>query len=183
MTYEELSVYGRLRKIHLCGPYSMFCKLLDLWRDKYSPEVIADKVKFFFKCYSINRHKMTTMTPAYHAESYSPDDNRFDLRQFLYNVSWSWQFRNIEDHLKKYQQAQAIASADRQNILHNLDSIPDPPDSTLEDSGGSRSVQIKQEPGLDGMGEEHYCQQEGGEERRMQHDTTVVSKRPRYVSN
>ena len=28
----------------------------------------------------MNRHKMTTLTPSYHAENYSPDDNRFDLR-------------------------------------------------------------------------------------------------------
>jgi NAD+ synthase (glutamine-hydrolysing) len=48
---------------------------------------------------------MTTLTPAYHAEAYSPDDNRFDLRQFLYNISWSWQFKKIdelaEEQLKK----------------------------------------------------------------------------------
>ena len=34
MTYKELSVYGRLRKQKKCGPYSMFCKLLHLWRDE-----------------------------------------------------------------------------------------------------------------------------------------------------
>ena len=53
-------------------------------------------MKFFFKYYSINRHKLTTLTPAYHAENYSPDDNRFDLRQFLYNTAWSWQFAAID---------------------------------------------------------------------------------------
>jgi hypothetical protein len=31
MTYEELSVYGRLRKQQGCGPYSMFCKLVHMW--------------------------------------------------------------------------------------------------------------------------------------------------------
>ena len=35
---------------------------------------------------------MTTLTPACHADNYSPDDNRFDLRQFLYNVRWPFQF-------------------------------------------------------------------------------------------
>lgn len=34
--------------------------------------------------YAINRHKMTTMTPAIHGEQYSNDDNRFDLRPFVY---------------------------------------------------------------------------------------------------
>ncbi|KAK1335345.1 hypothetical protein QTO34_003131 [Cnephaeus nilssonii] len=222
MTYAELSVFGRLRKIAKAGPYSMFCKLLHLWKDVCTPRQglprprprsregltprsrrplllwgergwrsechafglcwtrsgrslqarspqhcrqrvgqglrtrsgsallseprgyssaplstgcalsclgpceaagrsagaaqgdaaqprprvstrraslarqVADKVKRFFSKYAVNRHKMTTLTPAYHAESYSPDDNRFDLRPFLYHVGWPWQFRRIE---------------------------------------------------------------------------------------
>jgi hypothetical protein len=61
---------------------------------------IAEKVKLFFQLYAINRHKMTVLTPAYHAESYSPDDNRFDHRQFLYNVKWPWQFTRIDEEVK-----------------------------------------------------------------------------------
>ncbi len=120
MTYEELSVFGRLRKVYRCGPYSMFTKLVHMWKDKYSltevhvmgymyPQTViqcyisplqtADKVKYFFRCYSVNRHKMTTLTPSYHAECYSPDDNRFDLRQFLYNTTWSWQFAAIDQEV------------------------------------------------------------------------------------
>lgn len=57
-------------------------------------------MKRFFSKYSMNRHKMTTLTPAYHAESYSPDDNRFDLRPFLYHVGWPWQFRCIENQVR-----------------------------------------------------------------------------------
>eukprot|EP00026_Physarum_polycephalum_P002922 Phypoly_transcript_02931.p1 GENE.Phypoly_transcript_02931~~Phypoly_transcript_02931.p1 ORF type:complete len:670 (+),score=60.98 Phypoly_transcript_02931:109-2118(+) len=75
MTYEELSIFGRLRKIDRCGPVSMFEHLVRVWQDR-TPEQIADKVKKFFFYYSINRHKMTTLTPSYHAEGYSPDDNR-----------------------------------------------------------------------------------------------------------
>lgn len=52
--------------------------------------------------YSMNRHKMTTVTPSYHAESYSPDDNRFDLRPFLYNTRWTWQFRCIDNQVNKF---------------------------------------------------------------------------------
>ncbi|XP_053305509.1 glutamine-dependent NAD(+) synthetase [Spea bombifrons] len=95
MTYDELSVYGRLRKVAKMGPYSMFCKLLLMWRT-ISPREVGEKVKYFFRMYSINRHKMTTLTPAYHAESYGTDDNRFDLRPFLYNAGWAWQFRCID---------------------------------------------------------------------------------------
>lgn len=73
-----------------CGPVSMFKKLLlytdnadssdsdkskSVW-SSLSPRQIAEKVKLFFVMYSRNRHKMTTITPSYHAESYSPDDNR-----------------------------------------------------------------------------------------------------------
>jgi len=90
MSYEELGVFGRLRKISRCGPVSMYRKLLHTWPELTAQQV-ADKVKRFFLYYSINRHKMTTITPSYHAEVYSPDDNRFDQRQFLYDASWDWQ--------------------------------------------------------------------------------------------
>ncbi|KAJ1655688.1 glutamine-dependent NAD(+) synthetase [Dispira simplex] len=96
MTYSELSIFGCLRKVARCGPVSMFNKLLCEWTPRLSPSEVASKVKSFFFYYSINRHKMTTLTPAYHAESYSPDDNRFDLRPFLYNVRWTWQFKAID---------------------------------------------------------------------------------------
>ncbi|KAK3126853.1 hypothetical protein QOZ80_7AG0563980 [Eleusine coracana subsp. coracana] len=97
MTYEELSTYGRLRKIFRCGPVSMFQNLCHRWCGRLSPSEVAEKVKHFFKYYAINRHKMTVLTPSYHAESYSPEDNRFDLRQFLYNSRWPYQFRRIND--------------------------------------------------------------------------------------
>ena len=92
MTYDELGWFGRLRKLSRCGPVSMFRKLIVVWGDQYSPREIAGKVQRFFFYYSVNRHKMCTLTPSYHAEGYSPDDNRFDLRQFLYNTKWPRQF-------------------------------------------------------------------------------------------
>lgn len=101
MTYEELGTYGKLRKQDGCGPYSMFCKLIHKWKHKYTPAEIGEKVKYFFRHYAINRHKMVVLTPSYHAESYSPDDNRFDHRQFLYNVQWNWQFKAIDNEVAK----------------------------------------------------------------------------------
>ncbi|ORY63664.1 glutamine-dependent NAD synthetase with GAT domain-containing protein [Leucosporidium creatinivorum] len=96
MTYDELSVYGRLRKNEKLGPYGMFTKLVSEWGHRLSPVEIAEKVKLFFFEYARNRHKMTTLTPSYHAEAYSPDDNRFDLRPFLYPSRFPWQFRKID---------------------------------------------------------------------------------------
>lgn len=37
MTYDELSVLGRLRKVEKCGPYSTFTKLVHEWGTILSP--------------------------------------------------------------------------------------------------------------------------------------------------
>ncbi|CAO2655649.1 Nn.00g044520.m01.CDS01 [Neocucurbitaria sp. VM-36] len=120
MTYVELSVFGRLRKeqklgefdcdltekmpltLFFSGPFGMFQRLVHEWRDKCTPRETAAKVKHFFHCYAINRHKMTTMTPALHMEDYSPDDNRYDLRPFLYPSFYeSWSFKKIDEVVEK----------------------------------------------------------------------------------
>merc|ERR1719419_1942425 len=90
MTYNEISKFGRLRKMSKTGPVAMYRQVLmdkleeknDESRDEKA--YAARKVKNFFARYQRNRHKMTVLTPSYHAENYSPDDNRFDLRPFLY---------------------------------------------------------------------------------------------------
>lgn len=87
MSYNDLGIYGKWRKNEKLGPVSMFKRAVCYWRN-LKPTVVAEKIKTFFKFYAMNRHKQTTITPAFHAESYSIDDNRFDLRQFLYNFRW-----------------------------------------------------------------------------------------------
>lgn len=68
----------------------------------YTPAQVAEKVKRFFHYYAINRHKMTTLTPSLHCNDYSPDDNRYDLRPFLYPSYWSsWAFKRINEQLEK----------------------------------------------------------------------------------
>ncbi|EPS39260.1 hypothetical protein H072_6954 [Dactylellina haptotyla CBS 200.50] len=106
MTYDELSVFGRLRKVEKCGPYSMFTKLLHLWYPRLTPSEIATKTKNFFWYYAINRHKQTTLTPSYHAEQYSPDDNRYDLRPFLY-PRFSWPWKKIDSALEQIEKVKA----------------------------------------------------------------------------
>lgn len=96
MTYADLATYGQLRAYERCGPFSMFERLVHRWSEFLSPLQVAEKVKHFFRCYARNRHKMTVLTPSYHAEGYSPDDNRFDLRPFLYESEWRWQFAAID---------------------------------------------------------------------------------------
>jgi len=105
MTYQELSVFGKLRKVARCGPVSMMRKLLHTW-NHLPPLEISTKIKRFFYYYSSNRHKMCTITPSYHAENYSPDDNRFDLRPFLYNTSWTRQFSVMDNMVEQLEDKQ-----------------------------------------------------------------------------
>ena len=71
--------------------------LIDEKYNEYSVEEIKELVKRFCRRYAINRHKMTTLTPSYHGEDYSPDDNRHDLRPFLYNINWELQNEIIDE--------------------------------------------------------------------------------------
>lgn len=64
------------------------------------PETVAIKVKKFFTCYALNRHKMTTLTPVIHMDSLGADDNRYDLRPFLYKTTWDAQFESIDKILQ-----------------------------------------------------------------------------------
>lgn len=41
MTYTELSTFGTLRKTSKCGPYSMFCKLVNKWGDQSKPVEVS----------------------------------------------------------------------------------------------------------------------------------------------
>lgn len=101
-TYNELSEFGILRKVHKCGPWSAYQRLLADWNDRpgFGPRQIADKVMRFFKFYSLNRHKAVILTPSPHLSAYNPDDNRHDLRPFLYVIDWPWQFKKIRDHVE-----------------------------------------------------------------------------------
>ena len=73
----------------------MFRAVCDMQSDR-PPAEVGERVKVFFRFYGRNRHKLTTLTPSLHAEDYSPDDNRFDLRPFLYNGEWEAQFASID---------------------------------------------------------------------------------------
>ncbi|KAK2737415.1 glutamine-dependent NAD(+) synthetase [Myotisia sp. PD_48] len=108
MTYDDLTRFGRLRKNNKLGPYGMFQRLIHEW-NHLTPRQVSEKVKRFYHYYAINRHKMTTLTPALHSNDYSPDDNRFDLRPFLYPPYYqSWSFKKIDEELDLMEaQAQA----------------------------------------------------------------------------
>lgn len=109
LTYDEMSLFGRFRKgaFGVYGPYMMFCrlweerKLFPEFRNLQEPLILATKVKRFFKLHAANRHKQNILTPALHSESYSPDDNRFDHRQILFDTNWTWQFKKIDEKVQQ----------------------------------------------------------------------------------
>jgi hypothetical protein len=72
-----------------------------------TPRNIADKVKEFFRQYGMNRNKMTIITPSIHATSYSPDDNRYDHRPFLYPTLQD-EIAQIELLVQKMTEARAV---------------------------------------------------------------------------
>ena len=106
LTYEEIAHLAKLRTIDHCGPVYMFRRLLSEW--PIPPEKIANKVKKFFILYGRNRHKMTVITPSVHIEDQSVDDNRYDLRPFLYNTKWTAQFRMIDEILETLKSGRSV---------------------------------------------------------------------------
>lgn len=108
-TYDQLSILGRLRKTFKLGAVGMFERLVVDWSDHMDPRAVYKKVRDFMYYYAINRHKMTTMTPGLYLESYTPDDNRFDLRPFLY-PRFTFEHRKIENMLKKVRDIHLDAS-------------------------------------------------------------------------
>lgn len=111
LTYGNLYELGLLRKQEILGPYSMFLRLCKeklgkkdsngndikiefIDTDKKekieilpTPTKLAIIIDRFFRWYGMNRHKMTILTPGIHATGYSPDDNRYDQRPFVYKYS------------------------------------------------------------------------------------------------
>ncbi|KAI0183264.1 NAD+ synthase [Xylaria flabelliformis] len=98
LSYAELSTFGLLRRVARLGPWSCYLQLLGSWKGKWTPQQIAEKTMIFFRNYAINRHKAVILTPSVHLSAYNPDDNRHDLRPFLYVVNWPFQFKKIQAH-------------------------------------------------------------------------------------
>ena len=117
LTYEDLYELGLLRKRDNLGPLSMFQRLCKDNLGKVityvnnqkkikeqvvaTPLILADKVSTFFKHYGKTRAKMTILTPSIHATNYSPDDNRYDQRPFLYPFfPASYQIEQVQELAK-----------------------------------------------------------------------------------
>lgn len=67
MTYDELSVFGRLRKVEKCGPYSTFTKLVHEWGGFLSPL----QVSFVYNLLEVSCVN-SAFTDNYHTDSLCP---------------------------------------------------------------------------------------------------------------
>ena len=95
LTYAELCIFGRLRKVERLGPVSMFDRMV--YKETYNDiEQLALKIKRFFIHYGNNRHKVTTLPPSFFYDPESCDDNRYDMRPWFYATDWSYQFDIID---------------------------------------------------------------------------------------
>ena len=81
MTYRQIEFIGNLR--------SQGFGMIDVYKKARKATLFANendakkKVEIFYNRYAINRNKATIVTPSVHLLP-NPDDNRFDLRPFLY---------------------------------------------------------------------------------------------------
>ena len=97
MTYRQIEFIGNLR--------SQGFGMIDVYKKAKKSTLFTDendakkKVETFYNKYSINRNKATIVTPSVHLLP-NPDDNRFDLRPFLYPPCTK-QIETIEQLYKK----------------------------------------------------------------------------------
>ena len=75
-----------------------------------TPRQVYEKTRFMWHLFGVNRHKQETLTPSLHAESYSPDSNRYDLQPFL-RPPLTWQYRRIEDMMEKMEKSDGKSSS------------------------------------------------------------------------
>ena len=113
-TYDELGAFGKLRKVDRLGPYSMWRFLLrsggvgqaSSWVN-LSSRALYERVRFLWHFFNLARHKQEILTPSLHAETYSPDSNRYDLLPFL-RPRMEFQWRKIEDAVERLEQQEKV---------------------------------------------------------------------------
>lgn len=64
-------------------------------------EDLAVKIKRFFTHYANNRHKTTILPPCFYYDPESCDDNRYDMRPWIYATDWSYQFDIIDERVRE----------------------------------------------------------------------------------
>lgn len=87
---------ARLAKLCVQAPYDESVLAAFLMQPNLSPELIAQKVKNFFKFYAANRHKANTLPVSYHAEGADANCSKYDWRPIVY-PDFGRQFRQVDE--------------------------------------------------------------------------------------
>jgi NAD+ synthetase len=87
LLYTEMSELGRLMS-NGYGPIDTYQKLMsdpgEVFAKNPTKEYINEKITLFNYRYRFHRHKAVILPPSVHLLSQTPDDNRYNLRPFLY---------------------------------------------------------------------------------------------------
>jgi hypothetical protein len=67
-----------------------------------------------------------------------PKTSRYDLRPFLYNSSWKWQFDAIDAAVERLEQQQAAAEKKKQNAIAKTPEKQSVADEPLDDDVAAR---------------------------------------------
>lgn len=97
LLYTEMSELGRLMS-NGYGPLDTYHKLISDKGEVFkgqTDDYVNEKITLFNYRYRFHRHKAVILPPSVHLLSQTPDDNRYNLRPFLYPpFSNSWQPQN-----------------------------------------------------------------------------------------
>lgn len=105
ITYTQIYELGRLRSMGY-GPIDCYKTIMDdpVLKEKFSIDPNNQKIepdqvlKRFYWRYTVNRNKATIIPPSVHLTP-NPDDNRYDLRPFLYPIFGrvtNWTTKTVE---------------------------------------------------------------------------------------
>jgi NAD+ synthase (glutamine-hydrolysing) len=86
LKYMEMSELSRLMSSGY-GPLDSFMKITTEPNETFNIGTNASKLEKlinFHNRYRINRHKVVILPPSVHLLAFSPDDNRYNMRPFLY---------------------------------------------------------------------------------------------------
>lgn len=95
---KEIATCRSLQSVEGCGPYSMFGRLWHMWKNELTAEQVAEKVKVFFRAHNLYRQDMVNFSSVFYMPATGPP---FEARPLFYPKDWPWQFKAIDETVKK----------------------------------------------------------------------------------
>lgn len=93
ITYTEMAVLSKLRSELLCGPFSFFDNIVEMWPG-VDISKLENKVRNFFGSYAASRSKTWVATPSIYLTNRCLDAKGKDLRPIFYQ-GFVYQYRKM----------------------------------------------------------------------------------------